>query len=501
MTAGSGCPIVVAPLCEVASSVGNGLAGDVLSAIVSWIVQGASWLLDQLGGVMSSTTSVDLGASWFAQHYAVMGSLAGVVAVPMLLLSAIQAIYRQSPGVLARAAFVHLPLAGLLTAVAVQLVQLSLTVTNALCTAVSQGAGGDIAKTLTGVATMLVTTGPGLPGFVVGLGALLVVVGALTLWLELIVRSAAVYVAVLFLPMAMASLIWPAVSHWCRRLVETLVAVVLSKFVVVAVLSLAVGAIGTGTGFATLLSAAALLLLASFTPFTLLRLVPMIESGAALQLEGARQRVRNAAGSLPRTAASYALRQGKEAGLKMDEPGTGKELGPMGSGGGGGPGGPGGLGAMVRAGGPGGSGGPGGTDASGEGGAAMNETTDRPGRPWPLGPLPPEAIPPTLRAPDTTIPILPGTPEGTAELLSAIHTEPPPMIPDSVGGLPGIRSPLYGPTQPPSRFEPGPKDDWWTSKELIERINSAGTFIRYPGAYERAMMPGEPPDTLDGDVW
>lgn len=131
----------------------------------------------------------------------------------------------------------------------------------------------------------------------------------------------------------------------------------------------------------------------------------------------------------------------------------------------------------------------------------MNETTDRPGRPWPLGPLPPEAIPPTLRAPDTTIPILPGTPEGTAELLSAIHTEPPPMIPDSVGGLPGIRSPLYGPTQPPSRFEPGPKDDWWTSKELIERINSAGTFIRYPGAYERAMMPGEPPDTLDGDVW
>lgn len=497
MTAGSGCPIVVAPLCDVASGVGSGLAGDVLSAIVSWVVQGASWLLDQLGSVMSSTTSVDLGASWFTQHYAVMGSLAAVVAVPMLMLSAIQAIYRQSPAVLARAAFVHLPLAGLLTAVAVQLVQLSLTVTDALCTAVSQGAGGDISKTLTGVATMLVTTGPTLPGFVVGLGALLVVVGALTLWLELIVRSAAVYVAVLFLPLAMASLVWPAVSHWCRRLVETLVAVVLSKFVVVAVLSLAVGAIGTGTGFATLLSAAALLLLASFTPFTLLRLVPMIESGAALQLEGARQRVRNAFGQLPRSAASYALRQGRAAGLQMDTPGTGEGLGPMGSGGGGGPGGAGGLGAMTRA----GAGGSGGTDASDEGGTTVNETTGGTGRPWPRGPLPPEAIPPGLTAPDTTIPIIEGTPEATAQLLAAIHTEPPPLIPDSVGGLPGIPSPLFGPTQPPSRFEPGPKDDWWTAEELLRERNNRGLYIRYPGAYERAMMPPEPPDTLEGDVW
>ena len=74
---------------------------------------------------------------------------------------------------------------------------------------------------------------------------------------------------------------WPAISHWCRRLVETVVALVLSKFVIVAVLSLAVGALGAGDGSVSAGSAGgALLLLAAFAPFTLLRLVPMVEVGA-----------------------------------------------------------------------------------------------------------------------------------------------------------------------------------------------------------------------------
>ena len=77
--------------------------------------------------------------------------------------------------------------------------------------------------------------------------ALLVAVAAFVLWLELLIRAAAVYVAVLFLPLALATLVWPAVSHWCRRLVETLAALILSKFVIVATLSLAAGAVSSGT--------------------------------------------------------------------------------------------------------------------------------------------------------------------------------------------------------------------------------------------------------------
>ncbi len=514
MTAGLSCPIPISPVCDLISGAGSGLAGDVLSTIVSWIVQGASWLLNQLGSVMSSTTRVNLGAAWFHQHYAVMASLAAVVAVPMLLLAAIQAIYGQSPAVLVRAAFVQLPLAGLLTAVAVQLVQLALTATNALSTAVSTSAGGDITKTLTRVASRLVAMGTGLPGFVLGLASLLVVAGALVLWLEMVVRAAAVYVAVMFLPLAMASLVWPAVSHWCRRLVETLASLILSKFVVVAVLSLAVGAIGTGKGFSTLLSAGALLLLAAFTPFTLLRLVPVIESGAALQLEGARQRAGHALGTLPRSAASFALRQARMAGLAAGAAGavgTGLDVDPEapGSGdslvGGQGAAGPGGEESEAPGGGdrPGGGGALEGLDAlgkffGGRWGGTMDEATGSVGRgKWPFGPGPdtePGGLPGTL-------PMWEADPEATAAVLSALHTEPPPLVPTAVGGIiRGVRRPVWGGTEPPSRFEPGPKDDWWTAEEYIRDLNSGTLFFQYP-TQQKWFPIDDPPETLDGDVW
>lgn len=313
------CPVLgpLSTICVAANGIGSTVvsagANDVLSAFSNWVVGGATWLLDQIGGVLSSTTSVDLGASWFGDHYRLMAGLAAVVVLPLLLGSVLQAIYRQNAGVLARSALVQLPLALVLTAVAVQLVQLSLGATDALSSAVSAGTGANLQAALSNLANVLgalaASGDVAVPAFIVLLGALLVVAGSLLLWVELLVRAAAVYAAVLFLPMALASLVWPAVAHWCRRLVDTLIALVLSKFVIVAILSLAVSAVGAGSGtsLASVLAGAALLLLAAFSPFTLLRLIPMIEAGAVHHLEGARHRVQQAFGSLPRSAASFAL--------------------------------------------------------------------------------------------------------------------------------------------------------------------------------------------------
>jgi hypothetical protein len=313
------CPILgpLSSICQAANGIGSTVvntgANDVLSAFSNWVVSGATWLLGQIGGVLNSTTSIDLGASWFTGHYRLMAGLAAVVVLPLLLLSVLQAVYRQSAGILVRSAMVQLPLALILTAVAVQLVQLALGATDALSTAVSTGTGTDLQSALSNLATVLTalagTGDAAVPAFVVLLGALLVVVGSLLLWVELLVRAAAVYAAVLFLPLALASLVWPAVAHWCRRLVDTLVALVLSKFVIVAILSLAVSAVGAGSGtsLAAVLAGGALLLLAAFSPFTLLRLIPMVEAGAVQHLEGARHRVQQAFGSIPRSAASFAL--------------------------------------------------------------------------------------------------------------------------------------------------------------------------------------------------
>jgi hypothetical protein len=319
-------------ICQVAGGVAGGAAGvagsaasqvagfgvdSVLDALGSWVAAGAVWLLDQVGAVLTSTTSIDLGASWFTEHYETMAALCGVVVLPMLFLGVIQAIYRQDLSMLLRSVLVNVPLALLLTAVAAKLVQLGLAVTDELSAAVAQGAGLDAGHFMTGVTTALSNGTPGqpaVPAFIVFLGAIAVVVGTFLVWIELLVRAAAVYVAVLFLPLALASLAWPAIAHWCRRLVDTLVALVLGKFVIVSVLSLAAGALGAGTdgsgggSFTAVLGGAALLLLASLAPWALLRLLPFLEAGAVAHLEGLSQRARHMANGPSRRLANTALR-------------------------------------------------------------------------------------------------------------------------------------------------------------------------------------------------
>jgi hypothetical protein len=328
----AGCPGLDAlnPICQVGGLVG-GAAGSVassgidavLSGLSQWVASGAEWLLSQIGNVLVSTTTIDIGASWFHTHYVEMTSLAGVVVLPLLLVSTMQAIYRQNAGQLIRAFFVQLPLALLLGVVAIQIVVLCLSATDAMCTAVAGGSSSDVSTLLTGVSNGLVNAlgDPTMATFVLLLVGLLVAVAAFVLWLELLVRAAAVYVAVLFLPLALATLVWPSVSHWCRRLVETLAALILSKFVIVATLSLAASAVASGTagtgaagsGFASVLAGGALLVLSTFVPFAILRLIPMVEAGAVSHLEGTRQRGLAPLAAAPKTAASYALKEGMAA--------------------------------------------------------------------------------------------------------------------------------------------------------------------------------------------
>ncbi len=313
------------PVCQV-GSVGGSIAASgfesVLSGISQWVASGAEWLLGQIGDVLVSTTTVDVGATWFRTHYGQMTALAGVVILPMLLASTLQAVVRQNPGQLVRTFLVQLPLALLLAVVAIQIVILSLSATDAMSDAVAGGTGADVTSLLSGVTTGLVAAAgdPTIASFVLLLIALLIAVAAFVLWLELLIRAAAVYVAVLFLPLALATLVWPAVSHWCRRLVETLAALIISKFVIVATLSLAAGAVSSGTagtgdqgsGFSAVLGGGALLVMATFVPFAILRMIPAVEAGAVAHLDGLRERGTAAMTRLPRSAANHVLHEGLE---------------------------------------------------------------------------------------------------------------------------------------------------------------------------------------------
>lgn len=290
-------------------------ADQVLESIGRWVASGAVWLIGQVGSVMSATTKPEIDAAWFSSHYRFMTGLGGALVLPLLLVSVLQAVVRQDLGGLVRTAAVQLPLALLLTAVAVTLVQLGLGAVDSASGTLARSAGLDTRSLLSGVATTLSSPAgdpapPGIPLFVGFVTALLVAMGAFALWLELAMRTAAIYAATLFLPITMAGLVWPATSRWARQLAELLVALVVSKLVVVGVLSLAAGALSGGVGAADLsvvVGGAALLWVAAFSPFVVLKLVPVVEAGAIAHLEGVARRAPNAvAGSLDMLAGAVA---------------------------------------------------------------------------------------------------------------------------------------------------------------------------------------------------
>ena len=47
-------------------------AGLSVGAITDWVANGAAWLMGQLGGLIGSTTTPQLEAGWFAEHYRAM---------------------------------------------------------------------------------------------------------------------------------------------------------------------------------------------------------------------------------------------------------------------------------------------------------------------------------------------------------------------------------------------------------------------------------------------
>jgi hypothetical protein len=148
----------------------------------------------------------------------------------------------------------------------------------------------------------------GSPFFAVVIG-LFAVMAALALAVELLIRAAAVYVVVLMLPLAFAAMVWPARRILAVRMVELLVSLILSKFVIVAVLSLAAAAFHGGQpGLSELLTAMALLLLSTLAPWTLMRILPFTElaAGAAGMIRQELPHSRELAGNFTSNAAGAA---------------------------------------------------------------------------------------------------------------------------------------------------------------------------------------------------
>jgi hypothetical protein len=267
---------------DVASDAAKAVAQPIFREATEWVAQGAGWLVGRVGGLIDTSTTPRLQSRWFAGQYAQMGLLATALALPLLFLAVIQAALARNPALITRA-LAAVPVAFVLTGAAVAIVAALLGVTDWACQAISGQTGpnsreffGDVAKAFDTITDDSGATGAAPALFVALLASIFAALAALAVWVELLIRSAGIYVCVLFFPVVLVARIWPKLEKWATRLAEALTALILSKFVIVAVLSVAGAAVAdsrASEGFNGVLAAGALLIFAAFAPLVLFRLV------------------------------------------------------------------------------------------------------------------------------------------------------------------------------------------------------------------------------------
>lgn len=292
------------PIKEAAQSIGSGI----FNQITTWASDGAVWLLGEVVELTQKTTSPNLLSKGFLRQYRQMAAIAVVLAALMLIFAALEGLGRGEGSMLVRIFLVNVPVAAIATSAVYVVVQLLVATTDGFSEVIAHSTAADTreffksavqalgeAGATGGAAVGTVASGPGagtatgagsgaveVPLFVGFIAAIVAAFAAFLVWVELLMRDAAIYAVALFMPLAIAASIWPRWMSALRRTGELVIVVVFSKFVIVSIIALAASLLAnTGGKVEHVLAAGALLLLACFAPFVLFKLVPFAEGAVS----------------------------------------------------------------------------------------------------------------------------------------------------------------------------------------------------------------------------
>lgn len=266
------------------TSIPGTLAGDlatgIMDQVTAWMVQAAQtisgWVVKEAGAI----THPDLDASWYLNLFSGLAALGGALAGLVGLIALASAAIRRDPEALGEVIY-GVARAGIGTSIVIALTIIGLGAADAIANDFARQMPSDFYKTLADQ-----WNGSGFGGFGAAALAFLVAfvatIAGLLVWLELIVREAAIYIAVLFFPIGLAASIWPALRSWVRRLSMLLLMFVMLRPVVVIVLALAGSVTASGLSFGngsiphsvgTILAGVVVFALAAFTPWSLMFLL------------------------------------------------------------------------------------------------------------------------------------------------------------------------------------------------------------------------------------
>jgi len=129
-----------------------------------------------------------------------------------------------------------------------------LTLVNACCSLLvnvalggNQGFGQGLGHLSDFALSATVTTGgSSLPGLAAALIVALAGLAALVIWFVLALRGALLYLEVLAIPLALCGLYWGGTAHWIKRLIDLIIATILSQLVITMLMVLAAADLNSG---------------------------------------------------------------------------------------------------------------------------------------------------------------------------------------------------------------------------------------------------------------
>ena len=324
---------------SVAGQTAARIAKDAFASIAKDFGQVAASAIDWLWSQIGTATSVQLAGPGFDLDLGIVGAIAGVVALGLFVVQVITSVLRRDHGGLARAGR-GLLVAFLGSAAAITTTNLLLSAVDALSNGVVEAATGGSIEQLGShllVASALTTVVDPAGVLLLSLAALVAVV---VVWFAMTVRKLLIVVTAVFAPVAFAGSLADISSSWVRRWVETTVALIVSKLVLVVIFVVGLGILVDGAGQApasglggigqSLTQAAAGLLvlcLAGFAPWLALRLVHFSGDHFA-QLHAHAAAVSAAPGQAVAAPRKLA---GQLSGLRPQQ-GSGGQAGPQGGG-------------------------------------------------------------------------------------------------------------------------------------------------------------------------
>lgn len=268
---------VISSVCDVAGDA----AGALVSAPFDWLAQGmghaAGWMFEAVWKVFDSTTMVDVTSSQYTKVYNILFGIAVFVMLGFFMLQVIGGMIRREPAALSRAAL-GLAKSILGSFVALALLATALEVTDQLCIGIVNAAGTNMEQM--GDRVALLTTGlVGLNLAAPGAGAILTIfiaglaIGAAGIvWISLLVRKALLLIAIVFAPVAMAGLTWDHTRSWVSKWASFVIALTLSKVVLVVIFLLATAQVsapidGDIQSASEPIAGVVLMLMAGFAPY------------------------------------------------------------------------------------------------------------------------------------------------------------------------------------------------------------------------------------------